>query len=149
RVNVLTFLRRLSARGAYPMLLVNSSPYTDGDAAVWWQQVAAVADLVRETYVPATILWKQGPIVANRTLRNKYRAAVQQLTDVGIPPQRIGLIVTMSTTVGFGGRNGLQPSSAWYDVVKWQALSLRQGEAEPGLSPLWSGGGGGHTPAEA
>jgi hypothetical protein len=149
RQNVLTFLRQLSARGAYPMLLVNSTPYTDGDAAVWWQQVAAVSDLVRETYVPATILWKQGAIVANRTLRNKYRSAVQQLTDIGVPPQRIGLIVTMSTTVGFGGRNGLQPASAWYDVVKWQALSLRQVAAETGISSLWSWGWGQYTPAES
>jgi hypothetical protein len=149
RQNVLTFLRQLAARGAYPMLLVNSTPYTDGDAAVWWQQVGAVADLVRETYVPATILWKQGPIVANRTLRNKYRTAVQQLTDLGIPPQRIGLIVTMSTTVGFGGRNGLQPASAWYDVVKWQVLSLRQVAAETGISSLWSWGWGQYTPAES
>ena len=148
RANVLAFLRQLSVRGAYPMLLVNSTPYTDGDAASWWQQVAAVADLVRETYVPATILWKQGPIVANRTLRNKYRTAVQQLTDIGIPPQRIGLIVTMSTTVGFGGRNGLQPASAWYDAVKWQALSLRQVAAETGISSLWSWGWGEYTPAE-
>jgi hypothetical protein len=148
RANVLAFLRQLSVRGAYPMLLVNSTPYTDGDAAVWWQQVAAVADLVRETYIPATILWKQGPILANRTLRNKYRTAVQQLTDIGVPPQRIGLIVTMSTTVGFGGRNGLQPASAWYDVVKWQALSLRQVAAETGISSLWSWGWGEYTPAE-
>jgi hypothetical protein len=148
RQNVLTFLRQLAARGAYPMLLVNSTPYTDGDAAAWWQQVATVADLVRETYVPATILWKQGAIVANRTLRNKYRTAVQQLTALGIPPQRIGLIVTMSTTVGFGGRNGLQPASAWYDVVKWQVLSLRQVAVETGISSLWSWGWGEYTPAE-
>jgi hypothetical protein len=148
RQNVLTFLRQLSARGAYPMLLVNSTPYTAGDAAPWWQQVASVADLVRETYVPATILWKQGPIVANRTLRNKYRTAVQQLTELGIPPQRIGLIVTMSTSVGLGGRNGLQPASAWYDVVKWQVLSLRQVAAETGISSLWSWGWGQYSPAE-
>src|SRR5215471_2445238 len=69
RQNVLTFLRQLSARGAYPMLLVNSTPYTDGDAATWWQQVAAVSDLVREVYVPANQLWKEGPILANRELR--------------------------------------------------------------------------------
>ena len=148
RQNVLTFVRQLASRGAFPMLLVNSTPYTGGDAAAWWQQIAMVADLVRETYIPATILWKQGPIVANRTLRNKYRTAVRQLTDLGIPPERIGLIVTMSTTVGFGGRNALQPASAWYDVVKWQVLSLRQVAAETGISSLWSWGWGEWTTAE-
>ena len=148
RQNVLTFLRQLAARGAFPMLLVNSTPYTGGDAAAWWQQVAQVSDLVRETYVPATLLYPKGPIVANRILRTAYRTAVEQLTSIGIPPQRVGLIVTMSTTVGFGGRNGLQPASAWLDVVKWQALSLREVAAETGISTLWSWGWGEWSAAE-
>ena len=54
----------------------------------------------------------------------------------------------MSTTVGFGGRNGLKPASAWYDVVKWQALSLRQVAAETGIGSLWSWGWGEWTAAE-
>jgi hypothetical protein len=148
RQNVLTFLKELAKRGAYPMLLVNSVPYTGGEAAAWWQQAAQVADLVREVYVPATQLWKSGPIVANRTLRGRYRDAVTQLTDIGVPPQRIGLIVTMATTVGFGGRNGLQPASAWYDVVKWQVLSLRQVAVETHISSLWSWGWGEWSAAE-
>jgi hypothetical protein len=148
RQNVLTFLTELAKRGAYPMLLVNSTPYTDGDAGVWWQQVAQVSDLVREVYVPATQLWAEGPILANRTLRNRYRDAVDQLTTIGIPPQRIGLIVTMATTIGFGGRNGLKPASAWFDTVKWQALSLRQVAAETHVSSLWSWGWGEWSKAE-
>jgi hypothetical protein len=142
RANVLAFLTELSKRGAFPMLLVNSTPYTAGDAATWWQQVAQVSDLVREVYVPATQLWTEGPILGNRTLRNKYRQAVADLTQLGIPPQRIGLIVTMATTIGFGGRNGLNPPSAWYDTVKWQVLSLRQVAAETHVSSLWSWGWG-------
>src|SRR5438132_317173 len=62
RQNVLTFVRQLAARGAYPMLLVNSVPYTAGDAGVWWQEVSQVSDLIREVYVPATLLYPQGPI---------------------------------------------------------------------------------------
>jgi hypothetical protein len=142
RQNVLTFLTELAKRGAYPMLLVNSTPYTDGDAGVWWQQVAQVSDLIREVYVPATQLWQEGPILANRTLRNRFRQAVADLTGIGIPPQRIGLIVTMATTIGFGGRNGLKPASAWFDTIKWQVLSLRQVAAETHISSLWSWGWG-------
>jgi len=148
RQNVLTFVGQLAARGAYPMLLVNSVPYTAGDAGVWWQEVSQVSDLIREVYVPATLLYPQGPIRANRTLRVAYRNAVEQLTAIGIPPQRIGLIVTMSTTRGFGGRNGLQPASAWLDVVKWQTLSLRAVAAETGISTLWSWGWGEWSAAE-
>jgi hypothetical protein len=48
----------------------------------------------------------------------------------------------MSTTVGFGGRNGLEPASAWYETIKWQVLSLRQVAAETGISSLWSWGWG-------
>jgi hypothetical protein len=148
RQNVLTFLTELRKRGAFPMLLVNSTPYTDGDAGVWWQQVGQVSDLVREVYVPATQLWSEGPILANRTLRNRYRDAVAQLTGIGIPPQRIGIIVTMATTVGFGGRNGLKPASAWFDTIKWQVLSLRQVAAETHVSSLWSWGWGQWSAAE-
>ncbi len=148
RQNVLTFLRELAARGAYPVLLVNSDPYTAGDAGVWWQEVAGVSDILREAYIPATILYKAGPVLGNRMLRTAYRSDVEQFTSLGIPPHRIGLITTMSTTVGFGGRNGLKPASAWYDVVKWQALSLRQVAAETGIGSLWSWGWGEWTTPE-
>jgi len=148
RQNVLVFLRELAARGAYPVLLVNSDPYTAGDAGVWWQQVAAVSDILREAYIPATVLYKMGPILANRTLRTTYRDDVAQFTALDIPPQRIGLITTMSTTRGFGGRNGLEPASAWFDVVKWQALSLKAVAAETGIGSLWSWGWGEWTKNE-
>ena len=148
RQNVLTFLTELARRGAYPMLLVNSTPYTGGEAATWWQQVAQVADLVREVYVPATQLWKAGPILANRMLRTRFRQAVQQLTDDSVPPQRIGLMVSMATTIGFGGRNGLKPASAWYDTIKWQVLSLREVAEETHVSSLWSWGWGEWSSAE-
>ena len=148
RANVLAFLTELSKRGAFPMLLVNSTPYTAGDAATWWQQVAQVSDLVREVYVPATQLWNEGPILGNRTLRNRFREAVTDLTQLGIPPQRIGLIVTMATTIGFGGRNGLQSAPDWYETVKWQVLSLRQVAEETHVSSLWSWGWGEWSKAE-
>jgi len=142
RQNVLTFLQQLAARGAFPMLLINSDPYTGNDAAAWWQQVASVSDLIREAYIPATVLAPKGPIIANRMLRTEYRGDVKELTSIGIPPQRIGLITTMATTVGFGGRNGLQSAEDWFDVVKWQALSMREVAAETGISTLWSWGWG-------
>ncbi|MDQ2939723.1 MAG: hypothetical protein M3R23_04240, partial [Actinomycetota bacterium] len=84
RQNILAFLQQLAARGAHPVLLVNSPPYTAGDAGVWWQQVAGVADIVREDYVSANTVWKQGPVVGNRTLRNAYRRSIQDFTSIGI-----------------------------------------------------------------
>lgn len=140
RQNVLTFLQQLATRGAHPVLLVNSVPYTAGDAGAWWQQVAAVADIVREDYVPATKVWKQGPLVGNRTLRTVYRKSVTDFTSIGIPPQRLGIMVSFSTTPGLGGRNGLQPASAWYEVGKWQALAAKSAAAELGIGSIWSWG---------
>ncbi len=140
RANVLMFLQALAQRGAHPVLLINSPPYTGGDAAAWWQQVASVADIVREAYIPATTIWKQGAIVGSRTLRMSYRKDIEQLTSIGVPPQRLGLMVSFSTTKGFGGRNGLQPASAWFEVAKWQALAAKSVAQETGIGSVWSWG---------
>ncbi|HSX21268.1 MAG TPA: hypothetical protein VLE97_00675 [Gaiellaceae bacterium] len=140
RQNALSFVQNLASLGAHPVLLVAARPYTGGDAAVWWQQAAASAELVREDYIPATSTWNLGPILGNRTLRASYRQAVADFTSLGITPDRLGLMVSFATTKGFGGRNGLAPAADWYQVVKWQALALKQVAAETGIASVWSWG---------
>jgi hypothetical protein len=81
-------------------------------------------------------------------LREAYRGAIEDLTSIGIPPNRIGLMVSFATTRGFGGRNGLEPASAWYQVAKWQQLALRQVAAETGIASVWSWGWGEWTAPE-
>jgi hypothetical protein len=148
RANVLALMQDIAALGAHPVLLIPAAAYTGGDALTWWQQVSAVAEIVREAYVPATLTWKQGLILGNRNLRNSYRAAVSNLTDIGIPPNKVGLMVSFATTVGFGGRNGLEPASAWFQVAKWQSLALQQVAGETGIASVWSWGWGRYTAAE-
>jgi hypothetical protein len=148
RQNVLSFVQGLSALGAHPVLLLPSKPYTGGDAGVWWQQAAASAELVREVYVGAPATWKQGPVLGNRNLRATYRQAVADFTSVGIPANKVGLMVSFATTNGFGGRNELQPPSAWYEVAKWQSLALQQVAAETGIASIWSWGWGEWNVAE-
>lgn len=148
RANVLTFLQQLASLGAHPVLLIPKAPYTGGDAGEWWTQVAQVAEIVREVYVPANITWKQGAVLGSRNLRNAYRHAVTTLTDAGIPANRVGIMVSFATTRGFGGRNGLQPASAWFDVAKWMALAAKQVAAETGLASIWSWGWGEWNAAE-
>ena len=97
---------------------------------------------MREVYVPATATWKQGAVLGNRTLRERYRDAVSDLTSLGIAPNKVGIMISFATTVGFGGRNGLQPAAAWYQVIKWQALAARQVAAETGIASVWSWGWG-------
>jgi hypothetical protein len=148
RTNVLTFLQQLASRGAHPVLLVNSPPYTANEAGDWWRAVAAVSDIVREDYVPATAVFKAGPVLGNRMLRNVYRRSIQDFTSIGIEPQHLGVMVSFSTTRGFGGRNGLQPTSAWLQVAKWQALAAQAVAAEIGISSIWTWGWGMWTDAE-
>jgi hypothetical protein len=142
RQNALRFVQLLAGFGAHPVLLIAARPYTGGDAGVWWQQVAASAEIVREDYVPATSTWLSGPVLGNRLLRQSYRQAVGDLTSIGIAPNRVGLMISFASTKGFGGRSGLQPDTAWYQVAKWQSLAAQQVAAETGIASVWSWGWG-------
>jgi hypothetical protein len=142
RANVLALIKDIAALGAHPVLLIPAAIYADGDALTWWQQVSASAEIVREIYVPATATWKQGVVLGNRTLRQRYRDAVADLTSIGIPPTKVGLMVSFATTRGFGGRNGLEPVGAWFQVAKWQALAVKQVAAETHIASVWSWGWG-------
>jgi hypothetical protein len=141
RANVLAFLQDLAALGAHPVLLVNKSPYAgSADAVTWWRSVAKVSDVVREVYLPATKIWPLGPILGNRFLRQSYRNAVADLTSLGIPANRLGIMLSFLSQKGVGGRNALEPASAWYQVVKWEALSAKQVARETGLGSVFSWG---------
>ena len=102
--------------------------------------MAKVADIVREVYLPATNIWPLGPILGNRFLRQSYRNAVTALTSLGIPANRLGLMLSFLSHKGVGGRNGLEPASAWYQVVKWEALSVKHVAKEVGLGSVFSWG---------
>jgi hypothetical protein len=140
RANVLLYLQTLAARGAHPYLLVSSRPYTGGEAADWWRQVAEVADLVQEVYFPAPAIYKQGPIVGNRVLRVAFRRAILNYTRIGIPISRLGIMLGFHTELHQGGREGLKPAQAWFRTVKWQALSAKQVSSEWPLATIWSWG---------
>jgi hypothetical protein len=139
RANVLLYLRTLAARGARPFLLVNSPPYVEADAGDWWRAVAQVADIVREDYFPAPTIYRQGPIVGNRTLRNAFRRSIFDFTAIGIPVSKLGIILGFQTERGSGGREGLE-RSAWFRTVKWQVLAARQVAAELKFQTVWSWG---------
>jgi hypothetical protein len=141
RANVLAFLQDLAAKGAHPVLLINKSPFAgSSDAVTWWREVAKVSDIVREVYLPATQIWPLGPIRGNRLLRQSYRNAVTAITSMGIPATRVGLMLSFLSHKGVGGRNGLRPASAWYQVVKWEALAVKHVAKEVGLGSVFSWG---------
>jgi hypothetical protein len=141
RANILAFLQDLVAQGAHPALLVSTPPFTgSSDAVAWWLAVSKLADIVREDYVPATSIWPLGPILGNRQLRERYRSALADFTSIGIPADRLGLMLSFLSQKGVGGRNGLEPASAWFQVVKWEALSAKEVAAELGLGSVFSWG---------
>jgi hypothetical protein len=140
RANVLRFVSRLAERGGRPALLVSSSPFTGGDAAAWWNAVAAVSDLVLENYSNANVVWKGGAVDGSRRLRVRYRQSAAKLLALGIPASKIGLMVGFQTGAGVGGREGLTPRSRWFDVAKWQGLAAAQVARELRLAHVWSWG---------
>jgi hypothetical protein len=140
RANVLLFLQTLHARGAQPWLLVNSRPYTaEGQARDWWRAVADVAGIVREVYEPAPLIYQQGPILGNRTLRQAFRGGILDFTKIGIPVSKLGIFLGFQTTKGTGGREGLA-AKPWFRTVKWQVLAARYVAREMRFHSIWSWG---------
>jgi hypothetical protein len=148
RQNVLLFLRTLAARGARPVLLISSTPYTGGEAADWWRQVAQVASLVREVYFPAPKIYKLGVIQASRTIREMFRAGAEDFISIGIPPSKLGIMLGFHTTPGSGGREGLRPASKWFELTKLQALAAKEVARDLHLASVWSWGWATWTKAE-
>jgi hypothetical protein len=142
RADVLALVQGLAARGAHPLLLLPSEPYTGGDAAAWWQQVASVADIVPEVYFNAPRVYKQGVTLGSRLMRATYRSAIKSFTDLGIPPSKLGLVIGFQSGSNTGGREGLNPSSSWFRFVKLQTLAAKTVAQELGLGSVLSWGWG-------
>ena len=143
RANTLALVRRLKARGALPAVTIANPPYTGGDAAQWWRDLAAEALLIRQVFftspnVPR--LHALGPVRASRAMRSGMRALVRKFTDLGIPASRVALELQFQSAPGTGGREGLQPRSKWLEIVKLEALAARQVTGELRTHSIWSWG---------
>jgi hypothetical protein len=142
RANVLELLRQLAARGVRPFLLVSTTPYTGGEAVDWWRQAAEVADLVPEVYFNAPAIMRQGFILGSRRMRIALRSAVAKYTAIGIPVAKLGFVLGFQSGPGAGGREGLQPSTEWFEFTKLYTLAAKQVAAEFGIATVWSWGWG-------
>jgi len=142
RQNVLDLLRALQSKGARPFLLVNSFPYTDGDALAWWRAAAEVADIVPEVYFNAPSVMRQGVILGSRRMRTTLRAQVAAYTAIGIPVSKLGFVLGFQSGPGAGGREGLQPSSLWFEYAKLYTLAAKRVASEFGVATVWSWGWG-------
>jgi hypothetical protein len=142
RANVLQWARLLAAKGGRPVLLVSSEPYTAGEAGLWWQELSQVADIALEKYFGAPSIHRAGPELGSRRMRTAMRASLAKLVAVGIPSAKLGVVLAFQTRRGTGGREGLEPAGAWFEIAKLQALAAKQVAREFGLGHIWSWGWG-------
>jgi hypothetical protein len=148
RANVLTLVKTMAARGAVPFLLVPGassgarSPWVGGEAAAWWQELARYSHIVREMHFSAPFVSSRGAHLGSRLRRMSMRRALGAFTAIGIPADRLGLLLGFQSGRGKGGREGLQPREAWLEVVKLETLAARQVASELGISTVWSWGWG-------
>lgn len=142
RANVLEWARLLKAKGGHPVLLVSSEPFTGGDAGQWWRDLSQVADIALEKYFNAPAVHRAGPELGSRRMRASMRGSLAKLFAVGVPPSKLGVVLAFQTRRGTGGREGLEPAAAWFEVAKLQALAAKQVARELGLAYVVSWGWG-------
>jgi hypothetical protein len=142
RANVLEWARLLRAKGGRPLLLVSSEPFTGGDAGQWWRELAQVADIALEKYFNAPSISRSGPEFGSRRMRTSMRSSLAKLVSVGIPPAQLGVVLAFQTRRGSGGREGLEPAGAWFEIAKLQALAAMQVAREFKLGYVVSWGWG-------
>jgi hypothetical protein len=143
RANVLALLQQLQQLGATPALTIANPPYTGGEAGDWWRQAAQAAILIRQVYftAPGPIgLSKLGPDKASRAMRRGMRSLVERFASINIPANRIALELQFQSAPGTGGRQGLEPKSAWLEFVKLEALAAKQVVTDTPIEGIWSWG---------
>ena len=82
-------------------------------------------------------------------MRQAFRRRLLAFTELGVPVDRLGLMLGFQSGRGAAGREGLEPTSAWLDYVKVQALAAREIAAETGIATIWSWGWGTFGPQSA
>jgi hypothetical protein len=142
RANVLEWARLLKEKGGHPLLLVSSEPFTGGDAGTWWRELSQVADIALEKYFNAPAVQRAGPELGSRRMRASMRDSLAKLLAVGVPTAKLGVVVAFQTRRGSGGREGLEPAGAWFEIAKLQALAAKHVARELRLGYVLSWGWG-------
>src|SRR5205085_6800124 len=126
RANVLALVQALDDLGATTAITIANPPFTGDEAADWWRQAAQASILVRQVYFTAPGpkgLFARGPERASRAMRQGMRGLISHFAQIGIPAGRVALELQFQSAAGQGGRQGLQPTSAWLEIVKLEALA--------------------------
>ena len=143
RANVLEWARLLKAKGGHPLLLVSSEPFTGGDAGAWWRELAEVADIALEKYFNApSIQQAPGPSSAAGGCARRCATPWPSSSRSACRSTQLGVVLAFQTRRGSGGREGLEPAGAWFEVAKLQALAAKHIARELRLGYVVSWGWG-------
>jgi hypothetical protein len=145
RANLLALVSALATGGARTFVLVPGTPYPPnvaGDAAQWWRTLAGASDIVLESYSAAPRIYASGALVGSRTLRVGFRSSLATMLGIGIPAGKLGLMLGFQSGIGYAGREGLQPTDSWLEIVKLEALAAKEVASELGVATVWSWGWG-------
>ena len=70
------------------------------------------------------------------------RSALAAYTAIGIPVAKLGVVLGFQSGPGAGGREGLQPSSSWFEFAKLYTLASKRVAAEFRIATVWTWGWG-------
>ena len=73
-------------------------------------------------------------------MRKGMRGLVARFGAIGIPASRVALELQFQSAPGQGGRQGLQPTAAWLEFVKLEALAAKQVAEDTQIEGVWSWG---------
>ncbi len=73
-------------------------------------------------------------------MRKGMRGLVARFGAIGIPASRVALELQFQSAPGQGGRQGLQPTAAWLEFVKLEALAAKQVAEDTRIEGVWSWG---------
>jgi hypothetical protein len=143
RANVLQLIGAISAGGGRAVLaLPATTPMGTGAAANFLVQASQQASLVLEVYFNNSQLFQQGALLASRSIRIGFRTQIADLEALGVPASDIGIMLGFQSGPGQAGREGLQPTSSWLEMVKLQQLAAKQVTSDTGIATIWSWGWG-------
>ena len=143
RANVLALIGAITNSGGHAVLaLPSTTPMGAGPAANFLQQASQQASLVLEIYFNNNQLFQQGALLASRNIRIGFRSQIAKLEALGIPAGDIGIMLGFQSAAGQDGREGLQPTASWLEMVKLQQLAAKTVAGDTGIATIWSWGWG-------
>jgi hypothetical protein len=143
RANVLALINGITQGGGHAVLaLPFSTPTGAGPGADFLTQASQQASLVLEVYFNNNQLFQQGALLASRNLRIGFRSQIAKLNGLGIPSSDVGIMLGFQSSAGQNGREGLQPTSSWLEMVKLEQLAAKQVASDTGIATIWSWGWG-------